>query len=92
LFFWLDSVELAISRVETRVKEGGHSIPEDVIRRRYTRGLENFFKLYIPQVNHWIFVNNSGDTYDIIAEGFPNKININNYEIWEYIKENYHAN
>lgn len=34
LFFWLESEELAISRVETRVKEGGHHIPENVIRRR----------------------------------------------------------
>ena len=45
LFFWLDSEELAISRVETRVKEGGHHIPEDVIRRRYKSGLKNFFQL-----------------------------------------------
>jgi predicted ABC-type ATPase len=38
LFFWLNSEELAISRVKTRVKEGGHYIPEDVIRRRYKSG------------------------------------------------------
>jgi len=30
LFFWLNSVDLAISRVKTRVKEGGHNIPENV--------------------------------------------------------------
>lgn len=69
LFFWLDSEELAISRVETRVKEGGHFIPEEVIRRRYTGGLSNFFNLFLPKVDNWLFVNNSEDNYEIIAEG-----------------------
>ena len=35
LFFWLQSTELAIERVKTRVSEGGHHIDEDIIRRRY---------------------------------------------------------
>ena len=47
IFFWLHSVELAISRVETRVREGGHHIPEDVIRRRYKSGLMNFSTYFL---------------------------------------------
>ena len=46
LFLWLNSEDLAVKRVQVRVKEGGHNIPEDVIRRRYQNGLSNFFKLY----------------------------------------------
>lgn len=45
IYFWLESVELAERRVKTRVKFGGHSIPEDVIKRRYYRGIENLFNL-----------------------------------------------
>ena len=41
LFFWLRTSDLAVKRVETRVKEGGHNIPEEVIRRRYENGLKN---------------------------------------------------
>ena len=41
LFFWLNDVELAIERVKTRVSEGGHHIPEEVIRRRYSKGIQN---------------------------------------------------
>ena len=33
LFLSLDSIELAINRVSIRVKEGGHHIPTDVIKR-----------------------------------------------------------
>src|SRR5512145_694683 len=48
VFFWLDSVELAIERVKTRVLEGGHNIPNMVITRRYHSGLSNLFSIYIP--------------------------------------------
>lgn len=48
---WLPSAELAVERVAVRVHEGGHNIPEDVIRRRYQRGIENLFKLYLPLVS-----------------------------------------
>ena len=41
LFFWLNDVKLAIERVATRVSEGGHHIQEDVIIRRYFKGLAN---------------------------------------------------
>jgi predicted ABC-type ATPase len=46
LFFWLNSPELAVLRVKTRVAEGGHNIPENVIRRRYESGLKNFFSIF----------------------------------------------
>jgi len=92
LFFWLDSEELAISRVATRVKEGGHHIPEDVIRRRYKSGLKNFFNLFLSKVDNWLFVNNSGDDYEIIAEGALNDETINNVEQWEELKRNYYGN
>lgn len=92
LFFYLDSEELAISRVETRVKEGGHHIPEDVIRRRYKGGLKNFFNLFLAKVDNWLFVNNSGDKYEIIAEGTLNEETITNIELWREIKRKHHGN
>ena len=42
VFFWLDSVDLAIERVKSRVLEGGHNIPHAIINRRYFSGLYNF--------------------------------------------------
>lgn len=91
LFFWLNSEELAVSRVARRVKEGGHHIPEDVIRRRYKSGLGNFFRLFLPKVDNWLFVNNSGDTYEIVAEGGVNDVTINNKELWEDLKQKYYG-
>jgi predicted ABC-type ATPase len=42
IFLWLRDLEIAIQRVNERVRFGGHSIPEDTIRRRYERGLRIF--------------------------------------------------
>ena len=58
-FFWLPSADMAVQRVAARVASGGHHIPEDVIRRRYERGLENFFNQYSPVADSWIFYNNT---------------------------------
>lgn len=53
VFLWLRKVETAIERVNSRVRLGGHSIPEETIRRRFERGRRNFFELYLPLANAW---------------------------------------
>jgi predicted ABC-type ATPase len=52
-FLSLPSGDLAVSRVAQRVMQGGHNIPEDVIRRRFKAGLENFYKNYSKVVDSW---------------------------------------
>lgn len=91
LFLWLNSEDLAVKRVQVRVKEGGHNIPEEVIRRRYQNGLSNFFKLYKPIVNDWMFINNSGDSYDIVAQGATSEEVIFNDQIWSNLKNQYNG-
>ncbi len=51
LFLWLPSADMAVRRVVTRVRQGGHNVPEYDIRRRYRRGLKNLFELYLPCVD-----------------------------------------
>lgn len=53
VFLWLPNVALAIERVNARVRLGGHSIPEETIRRRFDRGIKNFFELYLPVADAW---------------------------------------
>ncbi|MBL9001082.1 MAG: AAA family ATPase [Phycisphaerae bacterium] len=59
VFMWLRSPELALRRVRRRVREGGHDVPEGVIRRRYTRGARNFVRLYLPLADSWRVYDNS---------------------------------
>ena len=91
LFFWLNSPEVAINRVKLRVAEGGHDIPEDVIRRRYDNGLKNFFTLYQSIVDHWMLIDNSGTPYKLIAEAKSEFTNVINIETWGKLKSLYYG-
>jgi predicted ABC-type ATPase len=58
-YLFIDSVDLSQSRVEERVLHGGHSIPLADIRRRYPKGLINFFECYLPLVDYCECIHNA---------------------------------
>jgi len=66
-FLWFKNVDIAIERIADRVRRGGHSVPQDVVRRRFHRGLPNLFNLYRPLLDFWIIFDNSTETPSIIA-------------------------
>ncbi|MEO7144633.1 MAG: zeta toxin family protein [Bryobacteraceae bacterium] len=69
-YYWLPTPEMAIQRVAHRKRLGGHTVPEETIRRRYDAGLRNFFSLYSPIADHWTFYDNSEPANPIlIARG-----------------------
>lgn len=68
-FLWIPNPELAIARIKERVAEGGHNVPAEDVRRRFTRGIYNFFNLYRPLFNSWLLFDNSKTTHTMIAKG-----------------------
>jgi predicted ABC-type ATPase len=91
VFFWLNSVELAIERVKMRVSDGGHDIPEDTIKKRYKSGIANLIKMYIPVCDYWMVLNNSVTPFQLISEGLQNnKIEIKEKVIWDKIIKQAH--
>lgn len=69
LFLRLPTPEVAIDRVARRVAEGGHDVPERVIRRRFDAGWRNFEQIYRDLVDAWAVYDNSGDVPILVAEG-----------------------
>lgn len=59
IFLSLKSANIAIKRVRNRVKQGGHNIPDDVIKRRFIAGLENFNTIYKDLVDEWQVLDNT---------------------------------
>ena len=59
IFLSLPNVEMALERVASRVIQGGHNVPEDVIRRRFEHGIKNFER-YKVLVDSWQLYDNSG--------------------------------
>ncbi|MDX9751819.1 MAG: zeta toxin family protein [Flavobacteriales bacterium] len=60
IFLRLSSPELAIKRVAHRVKQGGHHVPAEDVRRRFERGWRNFERHYLPMADVWAVYENSG--------------------------------
>ena len=75
-FLWIKSVKLALERIELRVQQGGHSIPEATVRRRFRRGILNFFHEYQPIVDSWVIFDNSEDIPKMIAFKESGKLEI----------------
>lgn len=74
LFFWLNSAELAKERVRKRVSEGGHNIPDEVIERRFVRGIHNLFNIYLPISDKVFIFDNSNCEKSLIAEKKINSV------------------
>jgi predicted ABC-type ATPase len=72
-YFSLTSANLAVRRVKHRVALGGHSVPDEVVRRRFKRSLACFFQLYQPLASHWAVFDNSyaGHAELIAAQSGP---------------------
>ena len=66
-FLSLPNPEIAIARVAQRVEQGGHGVPEAVIRRRFVSGLRNFFEIYRSVVDTWQLFDNAGSQPRLVA-------------------------
>lgn len=89
-YFWIPSPEMAIDRVRRRKLLGGHTVPEADIRRRYHRGLGNFFELYRPLATDWEFHDNTESDPRLVASGHPETVF--DKPLWDRIKEEaYHG-
>ena len=86
-FLWISSVKLALERIELRVQQRGHSIPETVVRRRFDKGLYNFFHYYQPIIDSWVIFDNSQDTPKMIAYEESSKLEILDPSLYNLLLE-----
>lgn len=87
-YVWPGSPDVSVARVQQRHLEGGHGIPEDVVRRRYKRSLSNFFELYVPLADEWIVLaNREGVPSHVVADSKdPGRTVVYNGEEWASIR------
>jgi predicted ABC-type ATPase len=65
IFVGLDSPERCVTRVRNRFARGGHSVPEEDVRRRYDRSVANALKA-IRDVDAAEFYDNSGEEHRFV--------------------------
>ncbi|MCX5900152.1 MAG: Zeta toxin family protein, partial [Proteobacteria bacterium] len=66
-FLWMPDVRISLQRIADRVRSGGHNVPADIVKRRFARGVRNFFAVYQPLVDFWALFDNSGKMPLLIA-------------------------
>ena len=85
-FLWLSSAELAIARVADRVGMGGHHVAEEVVRRRYSAGIRNFFSLYRPLATTWACTTTLGPSLSALQRGWrQRRSGVYDKEVWETV-------
>jgi predicted ABC-type ATPase len=92
LFFWLQNVDLAKERVKIRVEEGGHNINPEIINRRYYKGINNLFDIYLPIIDGALIFDNSAGKHELLAEKkIDGLLTIFNEQTFKLLKS-YHDN
>jgi len=88
VYLWVRSPEIAIDRVHARAKQGGHIVPDEVIRRRYDRGLLNFANRYRHAADRWHVYDNT-DPLDrrAVAHGSTGVVEVVDDGLWERFQE-----
>jgi len=69
IFLTLPDADMAVRRVAARVKQGGHDVPEETIRRRFIKGLRNFQEIYSTLVDAWSVYDNSVNPPVLLSKG-----------------------
>jgi predicted ABC-type ATPase len=87
IFVVVDTVELSIARIAKRVQEGGHSIPERTVRRRWRRCHANFMKTYKEASDSWYIFDNSTDGSCLVAQKTNSGEQILNAKILERLEQ-----
>jgi len=87
-FLWLPDVKLSLQRIANRVRRGGHNVPSDIVRRRFKRGIANFFQVYQPLCDLWILFDNATEKPEVIAYKIDTFSSIVNACLFSSIKKN----
>ena len=87
IFFFLENEEQAKARVAQRVRNGGHDIPEEDIRRRFTRGIYNLINLYMPICEIVYVLNNNHVPAILVAQKSPSLggLHIYKQDMWNQL-------
>lgn len=86
-FLWIPSPELAMTRIKERVREGGHDVPAEDVKRRFARGINNFFQLYESIFDSWMLFDNSKAKPELIAKRRNSHIEMINDNLFKTIEK-----
>ena len=84
-FLWIPDLGLARERIKQRVKQGGHDVPFEDVKRRLYRSLKNFFNLYLESADEWNIFDNSGARPVLIAKQIDKELEIVDKSLYQHL-------
>lgn len=82
VFVFLDSAELCLRRITERVAQGGHDVPEEDVRRRFTRAAPVFWQQYRPLAHQSMVVFNGRGSFLVVAETLDGQWKVYDEQMW----------
>lgn len=67
VYTFVDSPSDCLARIQSRVQNGGHPVPDEDVIRRFYRSKYNFWNKYAPLANHWVLYDNGGTEISLTA-------------------------
>jgi predicted ABC-type ATPase len=86
-YLWIPELSLALKRIADRVRMGGHHVPAEMVQRRFTKGLNNLFKIYMGLVDYCAIFDNSSSVPSMVFERSEVKDVVIRAEIYDRIVE-----
>lgn len=86
-FLWIPTLEMALARIQDRVKRGGHNIPEPVVKRRFYKGICHLFGLYQPLLDSWTLFDNSREEPHLVAMQNEGNLKVIDQDLFSKIKK-----
>ncbi len=87
VFIFLDNEAICIERIQTRVKKGGHPVPEKDVVRRFGRSIVNFWNEYRLFSDRWVLYYNTEDSFQEVAHYQEKKIYVYDEPLFVTFKE-----
>jgi predicted ABC-type ATPase len=85
VFIWIQSLEESIDRIRRRVREGGHDVPAQDVRRRFLKTIKNFFNDFCPLADAWKLFDNSKESLRLVAVQKNGRTVIRDRALWSAV-------
>ena len=86
-FLFVESADACVARVAERVRKGGHDVPESDVRRRFTRSLRNFWRIYRELADNWVLIYNGMTTMQDVAAGSRDQTAVRNPRLYSFYSD-----
>ncbi|MBF0607040.1 MAG: zeta toxin family protein [Magnetococcales bacterium] len=87
IYIFVDTSDVSIERIQRRVQNGGHHVPDDDVVRRFHRSRQNFWHIYRQLAFSWEIIYNGGKDFVTIATGQQDTYEIENEQFFALFKE-----